>query len=163
MKNLVKTGMLIFVLLISISATAQVRPGFGQGKSQAFYRCNNIPNLSADQQAKITALRTAHLKKMQNYRLQMAQKRIELQTLRTADKADMSAINKTIDEMSAIRTQMMKDREKHWQDVRNLLNQDQKVYFDSFNRGGTCMGYGMGRGFGRGYGRGFGACRGGAW
>lgn len=159
MKNLVKTGALIFVLLISLSITAQVRPGFGQANGQVFYRCNNIPNLTAEQQTKITALRTAHLKKMQNYRLQMAQKRVELQTLRVADKPDMNAINKTIDEISVIRTQMMKDREKHRQDVRNLLDQDQKVYFDSFNRGRACMGYGMGRGFGRGGG----FCRGAAW
>jgi len=87
----------------------------------------------------------------------MAEKSAHLNTLRTADKVDMNAVNKAIDEMGATRTKMMKEREAHRQSVRQILTDEQKVYFDSrrgrgFNGG---KGKGNGRGMGmRGQGRG---------
>lgn len=90
----------------------------------------------------------------------MAEKRAHLNVLRTADKVDMNAINKSIDEMGANRTKMMKKREAHRQAIREILTDDQKVYFDSRrgrgSRGGNGQN-GMGRdgqgrnGQGRGY------------
>lgn len=164
MKNsgIVTTGMFLLAMLITINAGLYAQKGYGRGygprngSGPGFY-CKNIPDLTEDQQGKIDALRTAHLKEMQAYRNQLDEKRAHLQTLRTADKADMNAIDKTIDEMGAIRTKMMKDREQHFQDVRNLLTDDQKVYFDNSKRGngqgqGCCRGNGPGRGYGHGRG-----------
>ncbi len=156
----------VAIILLSTSGISAQRGygyGFGNGQGAGYY-CNNIPDLTADQKNQITSLRTAHLKKMQDYRNQMSEKRVKLQTLRTADNADMAAIDKTIDEMSKIRTKMQKDREQHFQNVRKILTADQRVYFDNRPRGaGYGYGYGRcgGRGYGFGGGKGYGRCR--AW
>lgn len=157
-------GILFFALVFSLNTFAQ--RGYGQGYGQGNgndqgYFCNNIPNLTADQQTKITNFRTTHLKQMQEDRNQLALKRVHLQTMRTAENVDMNAINKIIDEIGVIQTNKQKRREQHFQDVRNILTADQKVYFDSFNRGNGNRGFGQGRGSGRGSGRGYG--RHGGW
>ncbi|MCF6240543.1 MAG: Spy/CpxP family protein refolding chaperone [Bacteroidales bacterium] len=162
MNNLVKSAMLILAMLTSLDISAQRNQGFAGNYNQAFYRCNSIPNLTAEQQTKITDLRTAHLKKMQDYRNQLAEKSVRLQTLRTAENADMKEINRIIDEIGVLRTEMMKRREQHFQNVRSLLTNEQKVFFDSFKSRGRGMGYGMGYGRFRN-GMGMGYCRGRAW
>ncbi len=150
-------GMLLIAMLLSVNTNVLAQKGYGNGQGigngPGFF-CNNIPNLTADQQTKIDELRITHLKEMQNSRNQLAEKQARLQTLRTADKADMNTLNKTIDEIGVIRTSMQKNREEHLQDVRNLLTDDQKVYFDNFKRGrgygqSYCRGNGQGRGQGR--------------
>ena len=158
--------MLFIAMLFSVNTFAQRGNGWGnsQGNNNGqSYFCNNIPNITADQQTKITNLRTAHWKQRQTNQNQLAVKSTNLQTLRST--GDINALNKTIDEMSVIRTNMQKNREKHFQDVRNILNADQRVYFDNFNRRrGNGQGYGRGKGRGnrQGYGRGNGRC-GGRW
>ncbi len=151
-------GILFIALLLSMNTFAQRGNKYRQsnGNGQGYF-CNNIPNLSAEQQTKISELRTTHWKEMQNNRNQLTEKRARLQTLRSVDKVDMNSINKTIDEIGAVQTKMQKNREQHIQDVRNILDSDQKVYFDNSNRGRrNCQSYG--RGNGNGYGRGKGRC-----
>ena len=118
------TGMLILLMFLGINSMAQP---MNSGK-----KCTNIPNLTSEQQTKLADLRTAHMKEMLNYRNQMAEKKAGLQSLRTADKADINAINKLIDEMGNLHTKMMKSKEKHYQAVRSILTDEQRVYFDSF-------------------------------
>ncbi|MBN2434875.1 MAG: periplasmic heavy metal sensor, partial [Spirochaetes bacterium] len=77
------------------------------------YFCNSIPSLTQEQEQEITKLRTAHMKEMNNFRNNLAIKRAELRKLQTADKADMDAINNTIDEIGTIRTKMAKIRAAH--------------------------------------------------
>ena len=133
--------------------------GYGQGYGQGYgrnYCLNAIPDLTDEQKTKIEDLRTAHMKEMQNFRNQMREKRAHLITLQTADKVDMKAVNSTIDEMTALKNQQMKSNAAHRQEVRNLLTDSQKVYFDAHagNRGhGKGMGQGR-RGGGYGYGKG---------
>ena len=81
----------------------------------------------------------------------LAEKGVRLQILRSADNVDMNSINKSIDEMGVIQTNMLKNKEQHFQSVRDLLTDDQKVYFNNFNRGSA---KGQGFGYGNGYGRG---------
>ena len=160
------TGMLLIAMVFSVNTFAQrgYGNGNGQGNGQGYgngngqgYFCNNIPNLTTDQQTTITNFRTAHWKEMQNNGNQLAEKRARMQTLRSGENVDMKAINNTIDEISIIQTNMQKNREQHFQNVRNTLNADQVVYFDNFNRGrGNGQGLGRGNGRGRGNGQGFG-------
>ncbi len=91
----------------------------------------NIPDLTAEQQKKIDDLHFAFMKKMKNNRNLLAEKQVHLNTLRTADKVNMNAINKTIDEIGALRTQMFKDKEAHNQEIRSVLNEQQRLYYDS--------------------------------
>jgi Spy/CpxP family protein refolding chaperone len=112
-----------------------------------------IPDLTEAQQKKIEELRLDHQKNMLQFKNQLAEKETHLQTLRTADKADMAAINKTIDEIGAIKIQMMKERENHLQLVRAQLTESQKIQFDLHQaKGGhvDCGNCGMGMGKGTG-------------
>ncbi len=156
-------GMLVIAMLLCVSTNTFAQRGYGRGYGQGYgqsnqpgYFCNNIPNLTADQQTKITGLRTIYWKERQNFFNQLAEKRIRLQILRSADNVDMNAINNSIDEITVIQANMLKNKEQHFQNVRNLLTDDQKVFFNSFNGGrGNGQGYGAGAGYGcgRGYGR----------
>lgn len=89
-----------------------------------------IPNLTDTQSKKIEALRVAHQKEVQKIKNQMDIKRAELKALQTADKPDMSAINKKIEERSVLRTDLEKKRAQYKQDVRALLTDEQKLAFD---------------------------------
>lgn len=129
------------------------RPQRFQNQDPGFY-CRNIPDLTEEQQDEIMELRTAHLKEMQDERNALAEKRVRLRSLRTSNSPDMGTINQTIEEMSEIRATMQKEREKHIQNIRNVLTDDQRVYFDARKARGPRAG--MGRGQGRGNGRGYG-------
>lgn len=130
--------------------------GYGPGNG---YVWQNMPNMTDDQKTKIDALRVTHLKEMTTLRNQIREKQAHLTTLESADKADMNAINKTIDEISDLRNKKMKQRASHRQDVRNILTEEQRAYFDAHqNRRGKGFGRGMGRG--NGCGNGYGTGRG---
>jgi Spy/CpxP family protein refolding chaperone len=95
----------------------------------------------------------------------MNELRARKRTLNTTDKADLTEINSVIDQMTEVHNKMMKASAKHLQEVRNLLTEEQKVYFDSmagrgrgYNRGAgrAGAGYGNPRGMGQGYGAGYG-------
>jgi len=90
-----------------------------------------IPDLTDQQLEQIKAMRTEHMKEMQVMRNQLAEKKARLRTLSTADKVNMTEINKVIDEMGEMRTQMMKMREQHRQKIRKMLTDDQRIFFDS--------------------------------
>lgn len=134
------------LLLNSANLFAQKGRNLQDRPSGPGYYCP-VSDLNETQQKKIDELRTNHQKNMLKFRNQMGEKSAQLQTLRTAEKADMNAINKTIDEIGSIKTQMMKERENHLQQVRGVLTDSQRTQFDT-RRGagkkGGCGNYGMG-------------------
>ncbi len=110
---------------------------------------SGIPDLTDVQKQKIEDLNLAHTKDMTSLKNQMNEKDAHLKTLQTADKADMTAINKTIDEISALKADMMKKCTANRQSIRDLLTDKQKVVFDancSKSKGGCCSHEGMGAG-----------------
>lgn len=90
-----------------------------------------IPGLSEEQQGQIKALRTEHMKAMQPLHNQLGEKKARLQTLTTADKVNMAEVNKVIDEIGKLQTQLMKLKEQHRQEIRKLLNDEQRIMFDA--------------------------------
>jgi len=62
---------------------------------------------------------------------QIKEKKAHLQTLRTADKADMNEINKTIEEIGKLKIEKMKIREAGIQDFRKILTDEQRLRFDT--------------------------------
>ncbi len=93
-----------------------------------------IPNLTDDQKKKLQELRTPHAKEVLPLENQLGEKKAHLRTLQTADKADLVAINSTIDEMAQLQSQLMKKRAAHTQAIRKILTDDQRIAFDM--RGG---------------------------
>jgi len=109
--------------------------------------CQRIPNLTEDQQEQLQALRVEHMQEMTDHRNQINEKRARLRTLQTKDDPNMEAINQVIEEMGAIRTTMQKNAASNRQEVRKLLNEEQRAFYDSrMMRCGNFQGRGMGHG-----------------
>ncbi|MBN1989854.1 MAG: periplasmic heavy metal sensor [Bacteroidales bacterium] len=133
------------VALITIgTANSFAQRGMGRGAGQGYglsqteqqpFHCNRIPNLTQEQSTQIEALRVTHLKEVTDLRNQMNEKRARLRTLESADKPNLNEINKTIDEHTAIKANLMKKRAAHRTEVSNLLTDEQRVYFNSTNKG----------------------------
>ena len=92
---------------------------------------SGIPNLTDEQKAKIKDLRLANFKEMQPLRNQLGELKAKQRTLTTMDKPDIKAIDANIDEISKVTNQLMKIRAAHHQQVRVLLTDEQKIWFDS--------------------------------
>ncbi len=128
MKNI--KWFLITLLLLNIgNAMAQ------KADSVKFHRHNGrmmygIPNLTDDQKKKIKDLKTPHAKEVLPLKNQLAEKKAHLRTLQTADKADMNAINSTIDDMTQLQAQITKKNSAHTQAIRKILTDDQRIAFD---------------------------------
>ncbi|MHC1705211.1 MAG: Spy/CpxP family protein refolding chaperone [Tenuifilaceae bacterium] len=118
-------------LMLSTVAIAQRGPrGMNMRNDSIGINCK-LPNLTADQKAKMETLRIKHIKEVTPLRNELAEKRARLNTLESAEKTDMTAINKTIDEISALNAKMMKQRASHRAEVSSLLTDDQKVLFNA--------------------------------
>jgi len=149
--NMKMKSILLLAALFMGFQLLQAQPGRGKmdrGPRMGYNQdCSIIPDLTEAQKEQIQKLRTAHLKVMQDFRNQVGENRARYRTLMTAAKADQKAIDANIDEYTKLRNQMMKKQAAHRQQIRNLLTDDQKVFFD--NRGmKSAQGEGM-RGRGR--------------
>lgn len=129
--------MVVSMLLIGNTAMAQRGQRNGQGYGQGpaanktqVNKTSKIPNLSDDQKAKIEKLKTKALKETNLLRSQLQEKRAHLNTLSIADKVDQKAIDNEIDEIGKLQTKLMKIHAKLRQDIRALLNEEQRTYFD---------------------------------
>jgi Spy/CpxP family protein refolding chaperone len=136
MMKIMKKTVFLFVMatmfMLPTSILAQRGQGYGPGKGMGYRQgaCQMIPNLTPEQSEQIEALRVAHLKEMQQYRNKVRENRARYQTLMTTGGANPDEINANIDEFTALKNKMMKERTAHQLDIRSLLNEDQKVYFD---------------------------------
>lgn len=128
--------LLIMATFLGSSLLAQTSTKTDDKASDTPICCNgkmwkDIPDLTTDQSKKIEDLQIAHLKEVNQIKAQVAEKRAHLRTLQTADKVDNAAINKTIDEITALQNDMMKKNENHRQAVRNVLTDKQRVIYDA--------------------------------
>lgn len=170
--NYMKKGIMTMSVLLMVSAI-MAQPGYGPGNgyrrgfdnppdSRSF--CWRIPDITEEQNSQIQDLRTDHLKTMRPFRNEIREQRAQLRTLETADSPDMSKINNTIDNISGIQNKMHKTRASHIQDIRKILTEEQRVYFDThrarrgrrIGRQGHWNGPRAGRGRGMGPGNGCG-------
>ena len=150
-------SLFIGTIAMMIVGSGFAQPGNGRGFGPRDGRgiCQAIPDLTDEQRDDIDALRLNVLDKSSDLRNDIAQKRLELRKLETADKPSQSQINAKIEEISALRTDMMQLHAQHRQDVRALLTDQQRIVFDARPRGPRHgKGYGRGNGRGRGCGNG---------
>jgi Spy/CpxP family protein refolding chaperone len=97
-----------------------------------------IPDLTEEQNAQLEKLQVEHMKNLQPLRNELAEKKAQLHTQTATAEVNMSRINGLIEEIGKLRTEIMKEREKHHQAVRKILNEKQRLFFD--NRGGHRFG-----------------------
>lgn len=101
-------------------------------------------DLTADQQEQVDQLYLENQKEMLPLRNDLREKQARLRTLNTAANYDQNAVNSLIDEIGEVRTDMMKKRAGHRQEIRSLLTDEQRIIFDTRqNRRNGRAGMGM--------------------
>ncbi|MBN2682193.1 MAG: Spy/CpxP family protein refolding chaperone [Bacteroidales bacterium] len=126
-KNLVYLTMVMLMVFTQTSFAQEAQKDAdckGHGKLAGL-------DLTDDQQKQVDALKTTHLKENLQIKNQIKEKEAQLNTLESADKADMTKINKTIDEISALKAELHKKNAAHKQEIRKILNDEQRVKFDA--------------------------------
>ena len=155
----------IVAIIITIATTGSMaqspRGGMGQGYGNrgkeagpangAGYFCNNVPDLTEEQKLAIEKIRLEQKKEALTSIAELDAKRVKLTTLIASDNPDKAAIDKLIDEMAAIKANMQKKHAANMIQIRKLLTEEQKVYFDNHT---LSKGFGMANGQGRGNGHG---------
>lgn len=125
--TVILTGLLVGVSL----AQPPGKKGPNPERGERFLE--RIPNISEEQKEQIKELKTDHMKEVLPLRNQVDEKEAHLKTLSTADKVDMAKINKTIEEIGNLKITIAKNRAAHKQKIRNVLNEDQRIVFDSMS------------------------------
>lgn len=123
-KHLISATLIAFMLLGSVSL-------FAQHDGPGMFHKDAALKLTDDQKAKIKEIHMASYKEMKALQNQMGELKAKQHTLTTADKADMTAINANIDEITKVQSKMMKIRASNHQQIRSLLTDEQKMIFDS--------------------------------
>ena len=155
MKYLKSTAILLLMLGLSATVFAQPgqqrralqdRPGPGWSQRGDLERpVMRLPDLTDGQRERIRQLHLEQREAMLPLQNQIGEKRAHLRTLTTGEEPDRAAANRIIEEMGALRTEMMKLRLEHRMEVRGLLTDEQRIIFDSMPARGGRMDRPMGR------------------
>ena len=126
-----KITLLVAVMMVPLMGLqAQQRGQNGQGNRQHTER-SGIPDLTAEQKEQMQTLRLDVQKSSLPIKNELGENRAKMNTLITADDADMKAIDKLIDENAVLMASLMKIKAQNHQKVRSLLTEDQRIVFDS--------------------------------
>ena len=109
-----------------------------------------IPDLSVEQIQKIEKLRLEHRKDVLSLRSKIKAAHLDLEGLIMEESAQKD-IDKKVEEIGKMETELMKKRIAHRIEIRNLLTDEQKVIFDSQRTGhrGRWYNDGAGKDFNR--------------
>ncbi|HNW68963.1 MAG TPA: periplasmic heavy metal sensor [Bacteroidales bacterium] len=110
--------------------------------------CCGIKDLTPEQEKQMKALHQKMMKEVLPIKNQIAEKKAHLKTISTGDNVDLVAVNKTIDELYALKAEIEKKKQALQQDVRKLLNDEQKLMFDMHHAKGDGMGCKQDKGMG---------------
>ena len=131
----------LIIIAIRLFVTGSVFAQGNQGQGNQANRFMNIPDLTDAQKEQIKDLRTANMKEMLPLRNALKEKQARKNTVSTGDNVNMTEVNKVIDEIAAIKTIMAKKRAEQRQNIRKILTDDQRVFFDTHsgsNKRGHC-------------------------
>lgn len=130
-------------VILAAAATAARQPGPGREGGRG-PRGEFVQNLSEEQRTAMREIMEAHREEMESFRTDLEAKSAELQELVKAE-AGETAIFAKIDEIGALRTEMMKKRMEMQLEIRAQLTEEQKEELDEKP---LMMGGGPGRGGG---------------
>jgi len=97
---------------------------------QKVYGWQKIPNLTDQQKEQITTLHTAHIKQMTILKNQLGEKKAQMNTATSWASYNAADAEKLLDEIYNIKLQLAKEKLSFHDAVRNLLNEDQKNFWD---------------------------------
>jgi len=138
-KSILSSSLLIIMMIAAMSMTTTVFAqgrGNGQGMkkgNQMGQMMSKIPDLSKEQMQKIKSLRIEMMKQVTPMKAELQELKAHLRTLSIAEKVDLEMIDKTIDRITSLQNKMMKIHAKFRQEVRSILNDKQRVVFDSMS------------------------------
>ena len=112
------------ILLTGTSIQAQKR------SKRKVKSINDIPHITEEQKSKIKTIRIERKEKSKALVEQIKGKNKELSVLMKADRADLNAINRKIDEIGQLNTQLKKHEASKTQEIRTLLDTEQRKYYD---------------------------------
>ena len=126
-------AVILLMILPLTTVMAQQRGMRDEGRGQRDGRGleRMIPDLTDDQKSQIKDLHLGMMKESLDIRNQLGENRARMRTLQTAEEPDMKAIEKLIDESSALQAELKKKQAANHQEVRKLLTEEQRVIFDS--------------------------------
>lgn len=135
MKNLLKIVFSIALVILVIGTTeaqqkvAQTRE-YGARQARQTAGANGL-NLTEDQRSKMKTLKLQLQKEMLPIKNEIGENSARIRSLSTLDKVDLKAINKIIDENGALKTNIAKLLMSNRQQVRVILNEEQRIIFDT--------------------------------
>jgi Spy/CpxP family protein refolding chaperone len=91
----------------------------------------NLPDLTDDQKEKIKKVDLKQMESMTPLRNQIREKRVRMTTILTTMPVDSKAADQLADEIGKVAASILKAQIRHDQELRNLLNPDQQIIFDS--------------------------------
>lgn len=106
----------------------------GQGQQM------RLPNLTEEQKEQIKAIKLDGQKEALPLRNEMMEKKARLRTLTTSEDYNEKSVNNTIDEIAELEATLMKLRQNHRQEVREVLTEEQRIVFDSASQRGKRKG-----------------------
>lgn len=138
MKKTITAIFMATAILISTAAMAQKttdRQNREERQEMMRQRMNreNAKNdfLTQEQKESFKNLRIETEKELKPLKNELRELMARQQTLVTADKADLNAINKNIDKMSDVKAEMAKITAKQHQAIRSQLTEEQLLKFDN--------------------------------
>ncbi|GEM_PF-2154027 len=137
MKTSIVKSTLIVLLLSAFyitDATAQPRGQMRYTETDSREYCRFIPDLTEEQEEKISSLRVEQLKERTNHRAKMDELRAKKRSLMLEASPDSEKLNDVIDQMTELRNKQLKSNVAHRQKIREQLTEEQRAYFDSFSR-----------------------------
>ena len=155
-KTTTQAGMLAALALVLVFSTVTLSEARGYGKGNGMHHFGPEVNLTPENQAKYDAIFKEFYDRMIPVGEKMMAKRLELNALQGNTNADPKQIGKLAEEIAALHTQMIKERE--------ALDErfSKELGIEAPMRGmGRGMGHGGGMGRGNGMGSGGGMGRGG--
>jgi Spy/CpxP family protein refolding chaperone len=105
----------------------KARMGIQDGKS----RLNTVLVLSEDQQEKLSSMRLDHQKDMRYQQNLLGEKNASLKTLLSAPERDKVAIDKTIDDISLMKGELMKKQIANRDEMKSILSPEQVEKLES--------------------------------
>ncbi len=107
------------------------------------------------QRTELSSLRQEHLKNTKTAKVEIKILKAELELLEISDTPDMDEIHSKIEQIGVKKTLLLKQKSVHKQDIRKVLTNEQRVYFDSGKKGKSYCERGQRhhQGKGKGYGR----------
>jgi Spy/CpxP family protein refolding chaperone len=120
-----KTTIISLIMVVSFALTTTAQDG-----SCHKQQCQNIPDLTEAQQKSIDEIDFAFHKEIFPLFMQIGELDAKMNTLITAENVDLDAVNTLIDKMSVLKADIHKKKMKKHNDVRNLLNEEQRFAYD---------------------------------